>query len=94
MREMAHNSAGFAAEGVRWPAAAAGALQAARGTPAPGRTDLTDRIACGDGGAAAALCQRIFEVIRRSCRINFMSDKVRLSDAIRKPPNAGRVTPV
>ena len=60
MTEAADNSAGFAAARARRAAAAAGALRAARGTLAQGKTDRTDRIACGDGGAAAALCQRLF----------------------------------
>jgi hypothetical protein len=67
MTEAAENSAGFAAAQVQRPAAAAGALQTARGTLAQGKTNRTDRIACRDGGAAAALCHRISVVIRRSC---------------------------
>ena len=67
MTEAAENSAGFAAARARWAIAGAGALPAARGTPAPGKTNRTDRIACRDGGAAAALCHRISVVIRRSC---------------------------
>ena len=90
MQETAHNSAGFAAALARWAAVVVGALQALNRSRAQRKTDRTDRIACSDGDAAAALCQRLFAVIRRSCRIINMSDKVGLSDAIRKSNHAGR----
>jgi hypothetical protein len=77
--EEADNSAGFATARTRRTAAPAGALRAPRRPPAQGKTDRPDRIACGDGDAAAALCQRQFGVIRRSCRRDSMSDKVGLS---------------
>src|SRR5208283_5812858 len=90
MREIAHNSAGFAAAGARRAAVGAGALQALNRSRAKRKADPARRIACVHDGLIAALCQRMFGLIRRACLLFVMSDKVGLSDAIRKSPNAAR----
>ena len=67
MTEAADNSMQFAAARARWAVAGAGAVRAQSRSRGKRKADPVGRIASGHDGLIAALCQRMFGLIRRSC---------------------------